>query len=118
HSKRHHIGQRIVLLPKRGLRIRKARDASIHAVKRHGKKDGNGGDVEAAVHGLDDGIKPGKQVSRRKGIGQQVNAASSMLFFWRQSGTWHRRCALILRLLAMTRAVAQQEPYWLPAPGP
>src|SRR5690606_11320209 len=56
------------------------------------EEDGDGRHFKAPVHGLHHREEPRKEVRSGKGIGQQVNAASS--FDVVGLGTWHRSALL------------------------
>ena len=70
----HGVGEAVHLDAELGLRVREARDASVHAVKEHGEEDRDGGGREVGVHRLDDAVEGREERRRGEGVRQNVDA--------------------------------------------
>ncbi|MNV70985.1 hypothetical protein D3C71_1639760 [compost metagenome] len=79
HAERRHVGQRVILLTECRLRVGQASHPAIHAIQHHGHENGDGGNFEAIIHCLHNGIEPREQRSGGECVGQQVDASVAVL---------------------------------------
>lgn len=68
------VGKGVHLDAELGLGVREPGDAAVHAVKKHGKEDGDGGGVEVAVHGGDDAVEGGEERGSGECVRKNVDA--------------------------------------------